>query len=559
VKILSYGFTVVFVASSLLSCSKSKNNLKQERKKTKQEYYRLLKSRKAIERSEAILELTLEKDKKYDRIFIYLLENDPVSFVRVTSAIALAKRRVYKAKDKILELLHNKSLYSKRNDLIYALGLLKSKKAVPDIIPELFSTSFQSQLNAVKALESIKPRSLFFQVMSYYHRCQSKSQVKIKKQYLCPKINKDKAKIDKILLELFAKIKDKNSINYVQKVFNHQRKKYKNKRKYSASTLAASIFALGHLGVRGYAVKILSFISHNSPAVQEQSKTSEILLRNPRVLPKLYKYFRYFHSKTSLYATEIFLAIAPKYKVSDIVKLLQENTNKMDVSLATICRKWQISQCHNLIEKKLIEGNKFAKKEGRKELALALGKIGNQRSMLLLRRILLEKDGDGRYGAALALAEKNDRESLEVIHRLLRQTADKEFKLMLVLALQEFADVSSVTILNEILEQEQNLSLWIFPALLNIKSKKARSLVEHYLFDDNPFYANTAFLAYSHLKDSQSLLVLQKLLKRLNTSIKNYAKKTRTIIKLMKNISKLNLDSKKSWIKYNFSDFKPSS
>jgi len=461
-------------------------------------------------RSQAILDLLLHNPKNHTSKLRAMLAGDTNPNVRATAAIALGEIRDTESTPKILELLKPGSGVS--GDVVLdAVERMKDRRAAPSILYLLDSDSHAIRLKTVDVLTQLDDKTQGSKILKM------------------ATINSDPDKA-KTYAMVLGKLSIKESETYLLELVP---------RAEVGPTLAAAYLALGRIRSKKAVPILVKALGGDFDKGRENATEALIQIREPTSVSLLLPYLESESVEIRFLAANVLVEILDeKTKEFCISLLVQKKVRSLGVA-SYILGRWKEESGRKQIELAL----ENPQNPERETIARALGWIRNPESIPLLIRVLEEKEGEGRYGAAWALgiyAEPSTFTALE------KASASSDYRLASI-AIESLAGLKIpevLPVMEKRISQNKNLSIFAIRAIAQIPGEDARKSLESYAKHKDPTIYGVAIESLGQKKDKKSIPLLIGILKEGNPD------KSRITISALTGLTSEKFFSSQEWIQW---------
>jgi HEAT repeat protein len=216
--------------------------------------------------------------------------------------------------------------------------------------------------------------------------------------------------------------------------------------------------------------------------------------------------------------SKIIASYPPKPYLTRIRAILKEKKPTSIGPASLVLGEWKDLDSRKFIESLLLNTNS----PDRDELAQALGWIGSNESEPTLWKVLSEKEGMARYGAAWALGFAGSEKSVPI----LIETSRSKDKRLASLSIESLGQLKSPSSLQALLisSNDDNLAAFAISAISQIPTDEARLELEKMAKSSKNIQSKLAIEAIGQRKDKNSIPVLKELSLSDNPEIRKMAK-----------------------------------
>lgn len=433
-------------------------------------------------RSQAILDLLLENPKNHTSKLRSMLVSDTNPNVRATAAIALGEIRDTESTPKILELLKPNSGVSE-DVVLDALERMKDRRAAPAILYLLDSDSHALRLKTVEVLVQLDDKTQGTKILSMASK------------------NSDSEKA-KTYASVLGKLGVKESESYLLDLATKAE---------AGPTLAATYLALGRIQSKKAIPILAKALGGDFDKGRENSTEALVQIKDASSIPLLLPYLESESMEIRYYASNVLVEIPDEKTKEFCLGLLRENKKKSLGVASYILGRWKEESGRKQIELAL----ENPQNPERETIAKALGWIRNPESIPLLIRVLEEKEGEGKYGAAWSLGIYADPSTFSALEKA-SGSSDYRLASIAIESLASFKIPEVLPVMEKRISQNKNLSIFAIRAIAQVPGEDARKSLESYANHKDPTIYGVAIESLGRRKDKKSIPVLIEILKEGN-------------------------------------------
>lgn len=462
------------------------SNLNQntEDKKTNEEYWRDLDSPESRLRSNALIELSQQNIKSLTTKAQMMLNQDPDYSVRGVAAIALGNLQDHNSTNKILEFLKKPNEIS-QDVIVDALTRMKDPKAGPYLVPLLDSPDLSIRLQTIEAL-----------VASGF-----KDTSKIISQ-----ANKSKdEEIQKTYATLIGKLKIKEGESFLIKLSNT---------KEESPKLAATYLALGEIKSKSAIPILVEAMNSNFSKARENAGIALQNIGDPKSLDSLFPLLSNSNEEIRMEVAKVFVAIPNLEMSKKVSSLLSKESQGLDAS-SFILGRLKYEPAREKLESLFADPST----PYREMIGQSIGWIQNRKSLPLLQKVALEKDGQGKYGALWSLGIIPDESSLSILETAYNQ-GDGRSKVLSLESMGMIHSEKSIPFLKDVIKKDENLAIYSIFALGAIPGDKSWDVLADSAKAGKPGIRKVAIQELGNRKEPKSTEVLISLLDENDAELK---------------------------------------
>jgi HEAT repeat protein len=238
-------------------------------------------------------------------------------------------------------------------------------------------------------------------------------------------------------------------------------------------TLAACYLALGRIKSKSAVPLLVKALKHPYSKGKENASFALIDIRDPKAVSLAFPLLEIDEAETRMYVTDVLSEIPSLEAGERALKYLDSDKKYTWGSAAKIVGRQKYKPGREKIEQML----QIETTPDRDLFAEALGWLGDPKSIPVLRKILVSKSKEGRYGSAWALGILGAKEALPDLQNALNDSDPKLVSYALE-AIGAIADMSSLPVLAKLLSDRPKLAPQILSAVGLISGEEARLLIE---------------------------------------------------------------------------------
>ncbi|MCE9599932.1 MAG: HEAT repeat domain-containing protein [Spirochaetia bacterium] len=436
-----------------------------------EEVQRGLKSTEWSERSQAVLAAGHGKYKETIPSLMNLLRSDPNQAVRSTCALVLADLGTQEAVPVIAGMLASNP--EGGDALIEALGRLRNPAGAYAVTPFLRSDSNQSRLAAVTALAQMKATAAGPQILAM---AQSNASRDVARTYAMAIGQIGVNGADDYLLGLARGGDD--------------------------PTTAAAVLALGHVKSVRAIPFLIEMIGGKYAKGRENSIAALLEIRHPSSVNLAFPLLDHADPEARYGAVDIIAAVPLPDSGPRALKILNERKPRSTGPASLVLGKLKYLAARQNVEAVLTDRS-IADREN---IAKSLGWMGDSKSTSVLIRVLEEKDGEGRYGAAWSLGVLRSPEGMKPLMDA-ANNGDRKLRQIAIEALGSYGSPDALPALASMLE-DSVLSIYAVDAISAIPGEKARSLLQKHIQKQEGGTRKAAIAALGRRKEPESIRFL---------------------------------------------------
>lgn len=456
--------------------------IKEPPMKTKEELKRDLSSANFYDRSQALVEIGKLKDKEFIPEIKKLLKKDVNPAVRGSAAIALGELEDKSSTGDIIELFKDKEIST--DVVLDALTRMKDPVSTNSIIPLLDSNEHTIRLLTVEALSQIGSTSGSDKIISMASANKDLEKAKTYAMVIGKlKLTKGEA----VLLQLAETAEP-------------------------SPTLAATYLALGRIKSKKAIPILARAIGKDFDKGRENSILSLKEIGDTSANPLLIDYLKNKNKEIQIGAADVMSTLYDLKTAEAVSKLLESSDKSVFAPSAFVLGRYKYEPSRKRIEAVAVDPTN----SDREVIAQALGWMQNKESIPVLKQILQEKDGEGRYGAAWSLGMLNAEDAIDLLQEA-ANSRDNKLSRIAIESLGQIHSPKSLTFLTNKLESNKDLSASLLSSIASIPGTEAAHVLDKYALSSEPVVQRSALQAILQRKDKENIPVLIKLLEG-NTS-----------------------------------------
>lgn len=508
-------FTFLFLLILISNCKgpdkpDSLPVIQEEPVKTKEELMQNLKSPSFYERSQALVEIAKTKDKSFLPEIRTLLKKDSNPAVKGSAALTLGDFQDTTSTPDIINLFKDKDIST--DTVLDALTRMKDSAAVNSIIPYLDSNDHTYRLLAVEALSTIGQASSGDKIISM------------------ASTNKDFEKA-KTYAMVIGKLKLTKGESVLLQLAGTGE---------ASPTLAAVYLALGRIKSKKSIPTLAKAIGKDFDKGRENSVESLKSIGDASANALLLDYFKNKNREIQFAAAEVIATIYDSKTADTVTKFLDGNDKSQYAPSAIVLGRYK----HEPARKKLESLTVDKANPDREILAQSLGWLQNKESIPILKEILQEKNGEGRYGAAWSLGMLNAEDAVELLQEA-ANSSDNKLSRIAIESLGQIHSPKSLGFLSKKVESNKELSSVLLSSIASIPGEDAAKILDKHALSSETIIQKSALQAILQRKDKANIPTLIQILET------NKNSETLSSAGLaLKAISGENFSSKNEWINW---------
>ncbi len=435
---------------------------------------------------------------------------DPHPVVRGSAALALGEFQDKVSLPNIIQLLNDKDV--PKDVIVDALRRMKEPSSAIALVPLLDSENASLRLVVVDALFELNNRSIGKDILKLAER------------------NQDPEK-DKTYAMILGKLEVKESEDYLLNLVQKEK---------NTPTLAAVFLALGKIKSKKAIPLLAQAIGEEFEKGRENASIALREMKDPTSLPYLYPHLRSLNKEIRYTTAEIISEIPSSNTIKVILEILNGTKKEFYGASCFVAGRLKLQTLRTRIEEILLDKSV----PEREVIAQSLGWLGDSRSIDTLVKVLDEKDGEGKYGAAWALGFL---EPTQVFLPLKKASQSKDFRLASI-AIESIGHLKleeSIEVLEEAIDRDKNLAIFGLSSLGNIPGAKARKTLLMYAKSKEPEIYRPAIEVLGRRKEQESIKPLIAILKE------NNADKNRIIVSALNSITGKKFTTTTEWLNWN--------
>lgn len=431
-----------------------------------------LHSANAMERAQAALSVAQAQDQASVATVRALLAADQPPNVRAAAALALGSLRDTRSTAAIAGLLQGHSGVGP-DIVLDALVRMGDPQGATVAVPLLDAPDDVLRLQAVDALVQLQAQALGAQILQ---RAQA---------------NRDPAKA-KTYAMVLGKLQVRSAQDYLLQLARHSD---------PSPTRWASYLALGRIRSEAAVGVLVDALGAPYEKGRENAQQALVDIASPRAAPRLWPLLAHAERSVRFAAAEVLVGLDHPGTNAALLRALDQPDAQAAAALALGRRK--VAEAREPIQTALARQDKAE----REVLAQALGWLGDKRAIALLRRVLVEPAGEGRYGAAWSLGVLQAREAREDLQRA-AAGRDNRLALLALDALGMLADPASADFLARQAQANPVQALGALTALAQVPGEGARQQLEALVRHKDDRVARAALQGLAQRKDAASVPTL---------------------------------------------------
>ena len=447
-----------------------------------------LKSQNPVLRRQAVLDCMENTTPDCLPILRELVVKDPDPGVRSVTAVSLGEYKDKASIAKIISLKKDPDIFP--DTILDALTRMGDVQAGSAILDYLNSTDHGVRLLTVEAFRVIQAKDQAPKILKL------------------AEVNKDSEKHKTFAMALGV-LEYKPSEEYLIGLV---------KKEEDGPTKAAALLALGKVKSTKSSSILLEALVSNYPKGRENSYLSLKEIKDPKIMNQLISVWENQDRELRFLTSKIIASYPPKPYLTRIRSILREKKPTSIGPASLVLGEWKDLDSRKFIESLLLNTNS----PDREELAQALGWIGSNESEPTLWKVLSEKEGMARYGAAWALGFAGGEKSVPILIEASR-SKDKRLASLSIESLGQLKSPSSLQALL-ISSNDDNLAAFAISAISQIPTDEARLELEKMAKSSKNIQSKLAIEAIGQRKDKNSIPVLKELSLSDNPEIRKMAK-----------------------------------
>ncbi|HMV42557.1 MAG TPA: HEAT repeat domain-containing protein [Leptospiraceae bacterium] len=500
---------------SLISCKGPDKpdtlpTIKESPMKTKEEIKRDLKSTNFYERSQALVEIGKLKEKEFIPEIKQLLKKDPNPAVRGSAALCLAELEDKSSTLDIIDLFKDKDIST--DVVLDALTRMKDPQAIPSIIPVLDSSDHTHRLLAVEALTQIGSTNGTDKIITM------------------ASANKDieKAKTYAMVIGKLKLVKGENILLQLADTTE------------ASPTLAATYLALGRIKSKKSVPILAKAIGKDFDKGRENSILSLKEIGDTAANPLLIDYLKNKNKEIQMGAADVISTLYDLKTAENVAKLLESSDKSVFAPSAYILGRYKYEPSRKKIEAIATDKSN----PDREIITQSLGWLQNKESIPVLKQILQEKEGEGRYGAAWSLGMLGAEDAIDLLEEA-ANSRDNKLARIAIESLGQIQSPKSLSFLSKKIETNKELSSSILASIASIPGQEATKVLDKYALSTDSVIQRSALQAILQRKDKENIPVLIKILEE------NKGADTASFAQLaLRGITGENFSSRNEWINW---------
>lgn len=431
-----------------------------------------LRSANAMERAQAALSAAQAQDTASVGALRELLAQDKQPNVRAAAALALGSLRDARSLGAIASLLQGNSGVGP-DIVLDALVRLGDPQGASVAVPLLDASEDVLRLQAVDALVQLQAQALGAQILQ---RAQA---------------NRDPAKA-KTYAMVLGKLQVRSAQDYLLQLARHSA---------PSPTRWASYLALGRIRSEAAVGVLVDALVDPFEKGRENAQQALVEIGSPSAAPRLWPLLEHAERSVRFSAAQVLVALSHPGTNAALLRALDKPVAQAAAALALGQRK--VAEAREPVQSALARPDSAE----REVLAQALGWLGDKRAIAVLRRVLAEPAGEGRYGAAWSLGVLQAREAREELQRAAAGSDNRLAQLALD-ALGMLADPASADFLARQAESNPVYALGALTALAQVPGEGARKSLESLVRHKDDRLVRAALQGLAQRKDAASVPTL---------------------------------------------------
>ena len=431
-----------------------------------------MRSPQPMERAQAALAAAQAQDRSSIGLLRELLARDTQPNVRAAAALALGCLQDTTSTPAIASLLQGGSGIGS-DIVIDALVRMGDARGAVAVLPLLDADDDVLRLQVVDALVQLQAQSLGPQVLQ---RAQA---------------NRDPAKAKTYAMAL-GKLQVRQSQDYLLNLARHSE---------PSPTRWASYLALGRIRSEAATDLLVDALAAPFEKGRENAQQALTEIASGKAAPKLWPLLQHGERSVRFAAAEVLVGL--KHAGTDAALLAALDKPQSQAAAALALGKRKVAAAREPIQAALVHTDASE----REVLAQALGWLGDQRATAVLRHVLVEPAGEGRYGAAWSLGVLRAREARDELQRA-ASGSDNRLALIALDALGMLADPASADFLARQAQSNPAQALGALTALAQVPGDPARKALESMVLHKDDRVARAALQGLAQRKDAASVPAL---------------------------------------------------
>lgn len=409
-----------------------------------------------------------------------LLAKDTQPNVRAAAALALGTMHDQTSTASIAALLRGSAGVGP-DIVLEALVRMGDPRAAAAVVPLLDAEDDVLRLQAVEALVQLKAAAQGRQILAQ------------------AQANRDPAKA-KTYAMVLGKLQVRSAQDYLLGLARHSE---------PSPTRWASYLALGRIHSAAAVELLVDALVAPHDKGRENAQTALIDIASPVAAPRLWPLLAHGERSVRFAASDILVGLRHEGSNAALLRALDQPLAQAPAALALGRRK--VVQAAGPIQSALSRVDNAE----REVLAQSLGWLGDKRATPLLRQVLVEPSGEGRYGAAWSLGVLQAREAREELQRA-ATGSDNRLALIALDALGMLADPDSAEFLARQAQSNPAQAMGALAALAQVPGDGPRRGLEALVLHKDDRVARAAMQALAQRKDVASVPVLIDALERVS-------------------------------------------
>ncbi|MGQ0711296.1 MAG: HEAT repeat domain-containing protein [Rhodoferax sp.] len=429
-----------------------------------------------LQRAQAVLALAQAQDRTSLEPLRTLLASDPAPNVRAAAALALADWQDRASTAAIVQLLQPSAGVG-ADVVLDALGRMGDTQAALAVLPYLDAEDDVLRLQAVQALVAMQAAHLGPRILQ---------------QAQGPH---DPAKA-KTYAMVLGKLQVRAAQDYLLDLARHSE---------PSPTRWASYLALGRIRSEAAVDLLADALAAPHDKGRENAQQALVAIGSARAAPRLWPLLAHAERSVRFAAADVLVGLDHPRSNAELLRALQRPPAQAAAALALGRRK--VAAALEPVQAVLAD----PAQTDREVLAQALGWLGDARAVLLLRQVLAEPAGDGRWGAAWSLGVLQAREAREDLQQA-AASADNRLAQLALDALGQLADPASADFLARQSQANPAQALGALASLALIPGDAARWHLQRLAAHEDARIGRAALQALAQRKDAAAVPTLLELL-----------------------------------------------
>lgn len=435
-----------------------------------------LRAEPPLQRAQAVLALAQAQDRASLEVLRAMLASDEAPNVRVVAALALADWQDRASTDAIVQLLQPSAGVG-ADVVLDALGRMGDAQAAQAVLPYLDAPDEVLRLQAVQALVAMQAAHLGPRILQ---QAQAQRGAAHAKSYAM----------------VLGKLQVRAAQDYLLQLARSSD---------PSPTRWASYLALGRIRSEAAVDLLAAALVEPHDKGRENAQQALVAIGSARAAPRLWPLLDHAERSVRFAAAEVLVGLAHPRNDAELLRALQRPQAQAAAALALGRRK--VASALEPVQAALA----LPQQTEREVLAQALGWLGEARAVPLLRQVLAEPAGEGRYGAAWSLGVLQAGQAREDLQRA-ATSADKRLAQLALDALGQLADPASADFLAHQSQADPAQALGALASLALIPGDGARLHLQRLAAHEDAHIGRAALQALAQRKDLAAVPTLLELL-----------------------------------------------